>query len=99
GDLLGVGLEVLDHSFHRKIDAALEVHRIHAGGNRLCAFAHDGLGENGGGGGAITGNIGGLGGDLAHHLCAHVLELVLELDFFGDRHTVLGDARSAERLV
>src|SRR5664279_848140 len=33
------------------------------------------------------------------HLCAHVLELVLELDFLGDRHTVLGDAGSAERLI
>src|SRR6185503_14983461 len=56
-------------------------------------------GEHGGGGGAVTGNIGGLGRDLAHHLCAHVLELVLELDFLRDRHAVLGDARGAERLV
>src|SRR5690606_34644239 len=38
-------------------------------------------------------------GDFAHHLCAHVLELVLELDFLGDGDAVLGDARSAERLV
>src|SRR3546814_5456070 len=37
--------------------------------------------------------------DCAHHLGAHVLELVLELDFLGDGDAVLGDARGAERLV
>src|SRR6267143_1224825 len=33
------------------------------------------------------------------HLSAHVLELVLKLDFLGDGDAVLGDARRAERLV
>ena len=41
----------------------------------------------------------GLGGDFAHHLGAHVLELVLKFDFLGNRDTVLGDARGAEGLV
>ena len=36
---------------------------------------------------------------LAHHLGAHVLELVGELDLLGDGDAVLGDARRAERLV
>ena len=90
---------MLDHGLDREVDAALEVHRVHAGRDRLGAFAHDRLGEHGGGGGAVAGNVGGLGSDLAHHLRAHVLELVLELDFLRDRHTVLGDARGAERLV
>jgi hypothetical protein len=58
------------------VDAALQVHRVHAGGNRLHAFADDGLGQNGGGGGAVTGGVVGLRGDFAHHLGAHVLELV-----------------------
>ena len=40
-----------------------------------------------------------LRGDLAHHLRAHVLELVGELDLLGDGHAVLGDARRAEALV
>jgi hypothetical protein len=99
GDLLGIGLEVIDHSFDGEVDAALEVHRVHAGGNRLRALADNRLRQNGGGGGAVARGVGGLGGDLAHHLGAHVLELVFELDFLGDRHTVLGDARGAERLV
>src|SRR5258708_942224 len=51
------------------------------------------------GGGAVAGEIGGLARDFAHHLGAHVLELVLKLDFLGDRNAVLGDARRAERLV
>ena len=40
-----------------------------------------------------------LRGDFAHHLRAHVLELVGQLDFLGDGHAVLGDARRAEALV
>ena len=40
-----------------------------------------------------------LRGDFAHHLRAHVLELVGELDVLGDGHAVLGDARGAEGLL
>src|ERR1017187_10162877 len=99
GDLLGVGLEVLDDGFDREIDAALEVHRVHARGYRLAAFAHDRRGQHGRGGGAVAGLIGGAGSDFAHHLCAHVLELVFEFDFLRHRHAILGDAWGAERLV
>ena len=98
-DLLGALLEVGDDGFDRLLDAALQVHRVHAGGNRLRAFAHDGVGQDGGGGGAVAGRVVGLGGDFAHHLGAHVLELVGELDFLGDRHAVLGRARGAEALL
>src|SRR5215207_9431460 len=62
------------------VDAALEVHRVHTGGHRLGALAHDRLGEHGRGGGAVTGLVGGLARDLAQHLRAHVLEPVGELD-------------------
>jgi hypothetical protein len=99
GDLLGVLLEVFHDRFHGEIDAALEVHRVHARGDRLGAFFDDRGGEHGRGRGAVAGDVRGLGGDLAHHLGAHVLELVLELDFLGDGHAVLGDAGSAEALV
>ena len=56
-------------------------------------------GQHGRGGGAVAGCVGRLGGDFAHHLRAHILELVLKLDFLGDGDTVLGDARCAERFV
>src|SRR6266446_5395218 len=99
GDLLGVLDEVGDHGFHSQIDTALEIHRVHAGGNCLGAFLHDGRGQHGRGGGAVAGRIRRLGGNFAHHLGAHVLELVLKLDFLGDGDAVLGDARRAKRLI
>src|SRR4051794_9180690 len=95
----GVLDEVRNDGFDREVDTALQVHRVHAGGNRLGAFAHDRLGQHGGGGGAVAGRVSGLRSDFAHHLRAHVLELVLELDLLGDSDAVLGDAGSAERLV
>ena len=98
-DLLGALLEVGDDGFHRLVDAALQVHRVHAGGDRLGAFAHDGAGQHGGGGGAVAGHVIGLGGDFAHHLGAHILELVGQFDFLGDGDAVLGGARGAEALV
>ena len=49
-----------DHRFDGQVDAALEVHRVHAGGDRLGAFAHDRLGEHGRRGGAVAGDVGGL---------------------------------------
>src|SRR5256714_105231 len=99
GDLLGVLDEVGDHGFHSQVDTALQIHRVHAGGNRLGAFTDDRSREHGCGGGAVAGRIRGLGGDFAHHLRAHVLELVVGLDLLGDGDAGLGDARSAERLV
>src|SRR3981081_2154529 len=99
GDLLGVLDEVGDHGFHRQVDTALEIHRVHAGGNRLGAFPDDGRGQHGRGGGAVAGSVRRLGGDFAHHLRAHVLELVVKLDFLGDGDAVLRDAGCAERFV
>src|SRR5690606_19739903 len=55
--------------------------------------------QNGGRGGAVTGDVVRLGRDLADHLGAHVLELVLKLDLLGDRHTVLRGAGGTERLL
>ena len=81
------------------VDAALQIHRVHAGGNVLHAFLHDRLRQHGRGGGAVAGDVGSLGSDFLHHLRAHVLELVLQLDFFRDRHTVFGDGRGAERAL
>ena len=98
-DLLRALGDVLDRLGDREIDAALQIHRVHAGRDQLGALAHDRLGQNRGGRRAVAGGVIGLRGDLAHHLRAHVLELVLELDLLGDGDAVLGDARSAERLV
>src|SRR5699024_4534950 len=84
---------------HGGVDAALEIHRVHAGGHGLDAFTHDGLSQHCGGGGAVAGNIGSLRGDFLDHLHAPVLELVFQFDFLGDGHAVLGHRGGAETLV
>ena len=59
----------------------------------------DGLRQQGSGGGAVAGDIVGLGSDFADELRAHVLERILKLDVLGDRHAVIGDQRRAELLA
>src|SRR5690606_1120345 len=88
-----------DQSGDSLVDAALQVHRVHAGGHVLHAFAHDGLRQHGGGGGAVTSVVRRLGSDFLDHLGAHVLELVLQFDFLGHGHTVLGHGGAAERTL
>ena len=89
----------LDDGLDGLLDAALELHRVGAGDDVLRAFAVDRLRQHGGGRRAVTGGVGRLARDLAHHLRAHVLERILEVDFLGDRHAVLGDGGGAELLV
>jgi hypothetical protein len=105
GDLV-LGLDVarlvrdlLDDALDGLVDAALEQHRVGAGGDVAQAFLDDGLGQDGRGGGAVTGDVVGLGGDLLGELGAHVLVGVLELDLAGDGHAVLGDRGGAPLLV
>ena len=64
----------------------------------LTPFLSDRAGEHDRRGRAVAGLIGGFGRDLPHHLHAHVLELVVELDLPGDGYAVLGDL-GAERPV
>ena len=92
-------LHFFDDRFDGLLDAALQRHRVGAGGNRLHAFAEDRLRQNGRGGGAVAGHVAGLRSNFAHHLRAHVLERILQLDFFRDRDTVFGDGRAAELLL
>src|SRR5512133_3373216 len=82
-----------------EVDALLDLHGVGAAHDGLDALTVDGAGQDRGGGGAITGDVGGLGGDLAHQLGAHVLVLVLELDLLGDGDAVLGHERGAELLL
>src|SRR5262249_7593940 len=77
----------------------LRVHWVHSGGDSLGSFPDDRVSEHGRRGRAVAGLVGGLRGNLAHHLRAHVLELVFELDLLGGGHAVLGDAWCAKRLV
>ena len=49
--------------------------------------------------GSVTRRVAGLAGDFADELSTHVLVRILELDFLGDGHAVLGDGRGAELFV
>ena len=91
-------LQLVDHPVHRLVDAALEPHRVGPGRHVPEAPAEDGLGEHGGRGGPVAGEIGGLGGHLLDHLGPHVLVGIRELDLLGHGHAVLRDGRAAELL-
>ena len=99
GDRLRLRLEPFDDLLDGAIDAALDVHRVGARDDVLHAFAVDRLRQHGGGGGAVAGDVRGLARHFAHHLRAHVRQRILELDFLGDGHAVLGDGGRAEFLV
>ena len=75
-DVLGLRLDRLDGGGDGLLDALLQAHRVGAGGDVAHAEVDQRLGEHGGGGGAVTGDVVGLGGDLLDELGAHVLERV-----------------------
>ena len=102
--LLAVGrhgntLQFFDDLRHGLVDAALQGHRVHAGRHVLQAFAKDRLRQDGRRRGAVAGIVAGLGRDFLHHLRAHVLERIGQLDFLRNGNAVLGDGRCAELLV
>ena len=96
GGGLGSLVQLFDQGSDCFVDTALQVHGVHAGCHVLHAFAHDGLSQHGGCGGAVTGVVRSLGSNFLDHLRAHVLQFVFELDFLGHGHTVLGHGRGAE---
>src|SRR5206468_12652611 len=79
--------------------ASLYVHLVGAGDNVLRAYAVDRLREHRRGRRAVTRGVGRLARHFADHLRAHVLERVLEVDFFRDGYAILGDRRRSELLV
>ena len=58
-----------------------------------------GLCQQGSGGGAVAGDIVGLGGNFLHQLRAHVLKGIGQLNFLGDADAVVGDEGSAVLLI
>ena len=95
GGLLDVG----DDGVDGLLDAALDDHRVGAGGDDPQALGDHRLAQDHRGGGAVAGDVVGLGRDLLEELRAHVLERVLELDVASDGDAVVGDRRGAELLV
>jgi len=73
------------------LDTALQQHRVGAGSQVLQAFADHRVREDRGGGGAVAGDIVGLGRGFFKQLRAHILKGVFQFDFLGNRHAVVGD--------
>jgi hypothetical protein len=91
--------DVLDHRIDGLRDAALDEHRIGAGGDVPQPFGDHVLREHSRGRRAVTGHVLRLGRDFLDELCAHVLVGLGQLDLLGDGHTIVGHGRAAELLV
>ncbi len=91
GQLLELGDDLLD----RDIDAPFQVHRVVTRLDELETLPIDGLSQHRCSRRPVAGLVARPRGDLAHHLRAHIFELLRDLDFFGDGDTVLGDDRTA----
>jgi len=73
---------------------------VGAGCDRSDTLFHNCLREHRRGRRAVAGGgVGGLARHLPHHLCAHIFELVLKLDLFGDSDAILRNTRGAPALV
>ena len=105
GDFLVTGARLgnLDQLRHRGdyclVDAALEIHRVHAGGYRLQTLTQHGLGQYGCGRGAITSHVRSLGSHFLEHLRTHILELIFQFNFLGNRNTIFGHGRCTKRFI
>ena len=95
-----MGFDISLMAFARRrqceVHSALDFHRREARRQQLDALGHHLFREDGGGGGAVAGDIAGFLRDLANDHSAHVLETVFELDFLDHRDAVLGHQRCAE---
>ena len=86
-------------SLHSSLDAALDVGGCRAAGDIAQTLVHQRLREHGCGGGAVAGNVVGLGGDFLRQLGAQVLVRVVQFNFAGNGHAVIGDDGCAPLLV
>ena len=98
-DRAGLLLDLGDDGLDGLLDADADEHRVGARGDVADAFVDHRLAQDHGGGGAVAGDVVGLGRDFLEKLGAHVLERVFQFDVAGDGHAVVGDRRRAELLV
>ena len=97
--LFALFADAFHHFGHGLVNAAFHVERVGTSCHVLHAFGQDGLSQHGGSGRTIAGIVAGFRCHALHQLCAGVLESVIQFDFLGHAHTVLGDAGCAELLV
>ena len=98
-DLLGRGEQLVGDGLDGLLDALLQRDGVGAGGDVAQALAHERLSQHRRGGGAVTGDVVGLLGDLLDELGADLLERLVELDLLGDRDAVVRDRGGAPLLL
>ena len=96
---LGYGLDFLYQGLYGSLDALLQYHRVGTGSYVPHALMNHSLCQKGCSSSTVTSNVVGLGSNLAHQLCAHVLKRILQLNIPGDGNAVIGNGRSTKLLV
>ena len=91
--------EAADGSRHGLLNSPAHSHWIAASSHHAGALAENRPGEHGRGGGAVAGEIGGLGGNFVHELRAHVFEGILQINLLAHSHAVFRDGGTTKRLV
>ena len=98
-DWLGVLLNLAHQEFGGLVDTTLQGDGIGAGSHVAQTCLDHGVGQDRGGGGAVTGGIIGFAGGLADQGNTGVFDVVFEFDLLGDGDTVIDDLGSAEFLL
>src|SRR5699024_118249 len=105
GDLLRCGhrggacTEFIQGLLGGSLDTLVQLDGVRAGCHVAQTLGDERLGQQGGGGGAVTGDVVGLDCNRLDQLGAEVLEGILNIDVTGDGDAVVGDQRATERLV
>ena len=99
GDFDSFFADVFSNGLGGGFNATLEQHGVDASGQVLHALGDDGMRQDGGGGGAVAGDVVGLGGGFFEELGAHVFKGVFQLDFLSDGDAVVGDGGGAKLSV
>ena len=86
-------LQLSNGGINRLVDAALEIHWVHARSDGFEPFEENGFREHGRCRRTVAGDVRSMGSHFLDHLRAHILEVVFELDFLGDRNAVFGHSR------
>ena len=98
-NLLRIGLDGLNSGVNSLADALAYNDGVGTGGHIFHTLADKRLSEHGGCGGAVAGNVIGLGRNLFDQLGAHVLKGVIQFNFLSNGDAVICDERCAELLV
>ena len=85
--------------FHGLIDASFNFHGIGACRDIFDSFAVYGLGQHGGGCGAVTSHIAGFACNFTNQLCSHIFVRIFQFDFLCNGYTVFCNGWSTEFFI